>query len=340
MTTAIGNILRQSYRLLNEKLNILTFPTHERYESFIARTGHNFYGWRRTNRSKAWNTKYAPLPKNYSILYGETLPIDLDFDCVFTLAKHQYQEANRIASIFHLPLICLEVFVPNKGTAKHILQECRQFMRGDINVFINQYSRHVWGWDNDPDAVVIDHGIDTEYFCPPADNDERIPHILSVVNDWANRDWSHGFSLWRYITKDLPVQPLGDTPGLSTAVEIDALREAYQKARIYINTTLEIPVPTALLEAMSCGCAIVSTNTGGINEFIVHGENGLLSNDKDELRKHLQLLLNNPELASRLGRAARDTVLEKFNLDRFVLDWNKVFLEAANTVYTGRHNES
>ena len=129
------------------------------------------------------------------------------------------------------------------------------------------------------------------------DNDnvpEREPICLSVVNDWANRDWCCGFTIWQGVTKGLPVSVLGDTPGLSKpASSFDKLVRAYQSSRIFLNTSTISPVPTSLLEAMACGCAVVSTATCMIPEIIKNGVNGFISNDEEELKEMLVELLNN-----------------------------------------------
>jgi glycosyltransferase involved in cell wall biosynthesis len=323
---SIGNICRQAYR--GEKLNILTFSTHERYMEFVSRTEHQFYSLE-PKGFKRWNTTYAPVPKNIQIISDDNVPLDINIDCIFTLARHQYKPALNLAKYHHVPLLCLEVFVPPKGINNSILQESKTLMRGNLNVFINNYSREVWGWSaNEADCRVIEHGIDTELFSPS--DRKRENRILSVVNDWVNRDWSHGFRLWQYITQGLPVYPLGDTPGLSRAVSIDKLRLAYQNSSIYVNTTLEVPVATAMLEAMASGCAIVSTATCGIPEIIQHYENGLISNDPKELRSYLEMLLEDEVLCRQLGEAARKTVLENYSLNKFIKNWDSAFKDVVS----------
>jgi hypothetical protein len=42
-------------------------------------------------------------------------------------------------------------------------------------------------------------------------------------------------------------------------------------------------------------------------------------------------LLSDPAEAARLGEGARRTALERFNIGRFVEDWNRVFAEVTNT---------
>ena len=46
MPTKMSSIIRGATRTPVEKLNILTFPTHERYETMLCKTGHNFYAYR------------------------------------------------------------------------------------------------------------------------------------------------------------------------------------------------------------------------------------------------------------------------------------------------------
>ena len=78
---------------------------------------------------------------------------------------------------------------------------------------------------------------------------------------------------------------------------------------------------------MACGCAIVSTATCMIPEIIEHEKNGLISNDPNELRQFLERLLQDDDLASDLGKEARNTMVEKNTLQRHVDNWNKLFYD-------------
>ena len=79
------------------------------------------------------------------------------------------------------------------------------------------------------------------------------------------------------------------------------------------------------MEAMACGCAVVSTSTCMIPEIIENGINGLISNDPAELRSMLERLLENPEMARELGKNAQKTILEKYNKQQFLANWNNLF---------------
>jgi glycosyltransferase involved in cell wall biosynthesis len=329
MISAISSILRASTRNTDTKLNIISFPTHERYQGGLANTNANFYLWR-CQGVKDWNNTYHPLPENHFLLnpnLGDNqLPIEVDFDLILSQNKFgQFGVAHHLARKLHLPLISLEHTLPVPSWSAAQLKQCRT-MQGDVNIFISEYSRKEWGWKED-EAQVIHHGVDTDLF-KPSNGVTRKINVLSVVNDFANRSWCCGYDLWREVTGGLPVKLLGSSPGLSKPAQtLDELISAYLECGVFLNTSLISPVPTVLLEAMACGCPIVSTNTCMIPEIIKDGQNGLLASpDKPrQLREKVELLLEDQDLAKALGEAARQTIVDRFPLHRFVEDWNKVF---------------
>jgi glycosyltransferase involved in cell wall biosynthesis len=67
-------------------------------------------------------------------------------------------------------------------------------------------------------------------------------------------------------------------------------------------------------EGAACGCAMVATDSGGVRDFIVHGETGLLSppSDPGALARNLCLLLREDDRRIRLAEAGRRFV-ERFN---------------------------
>tara|TARA_B100000287_G_C20280663_1_gene641863 strand:+ start:149 stop:364 length:216 start_codon:yes stop_codon:yes gene_type:complete len=67
-----------------------------------------------------------------------------------------------------------------------------------------------------------------------------------------------------------------------------------------------------------------------IPEIIENGKNGLVSNNPQELRGCLELLLKNQDLAKELGDNARKTIVEKYNLERFVNNWNNILHSTVN----------
>jgi hypothetical protein len=339
MINPMTSILRRNGRE-RSKYNILCAPTHERYETGLAMTGHNFYALR-ADGIKNWNSTYAPIPSNYILLDKDLgagqLPLHIEFDFVLSQNKFgQYQILKDLADKMHLPLISLEHTLPIPSWSEQTRQHLKS-MGGDLNVFISSFSINEWRYEQDERTRVVHHMVDTDVFS--YSEKTRNNRILSVVNDWINRDWCCNFSGWQRITKGLPTLVVGDTPGLSEpAKTVEELVSYYRDSTIFINTSTVSPVPTALLEAMSCGCAVVSTATCMIPEVITNGHDGFISNDERELRSKLEFLLNNPSECRRLGYNARQTILKRFNKETFISKWNSIFDEAANIIYTGGIN--
>lgn len=333
MTFPIDKILRESSQV--EKYNILTGITHEGFESSLCKTGHNFYAFPHQSFKQKWNEQYRPIPDNYHILSSQKLPIDLEFDFILSQNKFgQFDVFSILSEQYNLPIISLEHTLVMKEWSEQRKERCRR-QRGIINVFISDYSVDKWGFDRvDPTVRVVNHGIDTNLFCP--DDSPKDGLIFSCVNDFINRDYFCNFQGWQRTIQGLPYKILGDTPGLSRpTANVNELIKAYRECSIFYNTSTVSPVPSVLMESMACGAAVVSTATCMIPEIIQHGYNGLMSNDEKELRSYLELLLNNPGLAKELGQNARKTIVERYNLQKSVDNWNLIFDEAYGTIYRG-----
>jgi glycosyltransferase involved in cell wall biosynthesis len=74
----------------------------------------------------------------------------------------------------------------------------------------------------------------------------------------------------------------------------------------------------ALLEAMMQGCPIVSTDAGGCPESIHHGKTGRLAESTNPVSFASQIaaMIEDPEAAALLGRAAREHVIQNHSVSR------------------------
>ena len=316
------NILRRALGR-PEKLNILTFPTHERYETQLCKTGHNFYAFT-GDGIKDWNIDFAPVPDNYHILPKNSIYQGIRYDMILVQSKFgQFQAAQAINERIGVPLVILEHTMPITQLNPEHVEASRGWV-GDINVFISEFSRDDWSLRGSPQTEVIHHSVDTSLFQPL--DIAKSPHVLTVANDFVNRDYCLNYRGWERITQGLKTKLVGDTEGLSeAAASIKDLVNEYNEAQVFLNTSTLSPIPTALLEAMSCGCAVVTTETCMIPEIIKHGENGMMSNDEKELRDYIEQIIEDDELRKRLGAAARETILNDFSEEKFKDNWNKVF---------------
>lgn len=330
MNKSVFQIINNSNSKPKEKYNILTFPTHERYETQLCKTGHNFYSFI-TNGQKTWNTEQCPYPENYYTLPQSNICSHINYDFILSQSKFgQIQIAQKISSILNIPIISLEHTLPLYNVQpKSQIDTMRQLI-GNVNVFISEYSQHAW--DISYESHVIHHGIDTETFKPLGLN--RDNHILTVANDFQNRDYCLNYTGWKRVTSEFQTQLIGNNGELSkSATSVEELTEGYNKCAVYFNSTTLSPIPTSLLEAMSCGCAVVSTATCMIPAIIQHGENGFISNNEEELKSYIRLLLNDSDLRSRVGNNARETIKKLFSEDKFIANWNKLFTTTYEVFY-------
>lgn len=92
-------------------------------------------------------------------------------------------------------------------------------------------------------------------------------------------------------------------------------------AAVFVCPSVYEPFGLVNLEAMACETAVVASRVGGIPEIVVEGETGFLV-DYDEadprgfargLAQGIQRVLDDPDLARRLGAAGRRRVLEHFS---------------------------
>jgi len=323
MSRQTSSIINKALFPTKEKYNILTFDTHERYQQQLAKTGHNFYAFRYDN-CKEWDSAYAVPPDNYYTLPPNSIINGIDFDFILSQSKFgQFQVTHQVNQMLRLPVIHLEHTLPIENWPEQQLNEFRQ-MVGDINVFISDHSMEEWAV-NSPSTFVIHHSVDTNVF--DLSSIKRENTVLTVVNDFINRDYCCNYKGWCNITEGMDnLRIVGKTEGLSEPAEsIVALAGEYQKCGVYLNTSTVSPIPTSLLEAMACGTPVVSTATCMIPDIIEHGVNGFISNDEAQLRGFVDTLLEDRELADKLGKAARTTIEEMFSEQDFLDNWNNIF---------------
>lgn len=90
-------------------------------------------------------------------------------------------------------------------------------------------------------------------------------------------------------------------------------------------------VPQALMQAMACGLAVISTPVGSIAEIVQDGDTGRLvaPQDAPALGAAIEELLGDAALRSRLAANARAAALQRFGEDRMVERMIEVFRAVA-----------
>jgi glycosyltransferase involved in cell wall biosynthesis len=113
--------------------------------------------------------------------------------------------------------------------------------------------------------------------------------------------------------------------GLADHIEFCGLRKDVSsilaRAQVFVLTSNAEGFPITILEGMRAGLPVIATNTDGTPESVRHGQSGLLVPVRDvpSVRAALSLLLENPELRERMGRAGRARFENEFGV-RAMLD--------------------
>ena len=94
-----------------------------------------------------------------------------------------------------------------------------------------------------------------------------------------------------------------------------------QLSTVHVYLTYPFVLSWSLLEAMSIGCSIVASDTEPLREVIEHDETGLLFNffDSAGLADLVTELLESDTMRARLGDAARQFVIENYDLAQVCL---------------------
>jgi glycosyltransferase involved in cell wall biosynthesis len=111
----------------------------------------------------------------------------------------------------------------------------------------------------------------------------------------------------------------------------DQLPQLYQSADIFILPSHHEGSPKVLLEAMACGLPCVVADKPYSRFIIKNNQNGLLVNNSSKgLAQGLNSLINQPQLTTRLGKNARQAILQSFNNQEIIKKEIKLLLSVVN----------
>jgi glycosyltransferase involved in cell wall biosynthesis len=108
--------------------------------------------------------------------------------------------------------------------------------------------------------------------------------------------------------------------GLTDAVEFksyvaqEQLRDLLRTLDVFVVSSHQEGLCIAALEAMACGCPLVSTRCGGPEEFVIEDETGYLVNfDAVEMAEAITRIIGNEVLRHRLAQCARALVVRNYS---------------------------
>ena len=191
-------------------------------------------------------------------------------------------------------------------------------MTGTHVVAVSKLKGSSWGFEDDIVPLSADP---SQYLTWKGD----LARGLRIANHIQRRP---GILLWDFHKKafdGLPVTIVGrneDMAGVHPSKNWEELKETLCKHRFYIHTAdprLEDGYNMAMLEAMAAGLPVLGNCHP--TSPVEHGVSGFLSDDPTELHGHALRLLADRELAARMGKAARETIVRRFSATRFKEDF-------------------
>jgi glycosyltransferase involved in cell wall biosynthesis len=95
------------------------------------------------------------------------------------------------------------------------------------------------------------------------------------------------------------------------------LRRRLQTLDLFVLPSHQEGLCIAALEAMSCGCPVISTRCGGPEEYVVDGETGFLVNfNPEEMAAAIARILADRGLRESLAIGARQMVQQSYTRDK------------------------
>ncbi|NCB77968.1 MAG: glycosyltransferase [Negativicutes bacterium] len=111
-----------------------------------------------------------------------------------------------------------------------------------------------------------------------------------------------------------------------------------QASLVHIYLTRPFVLSWSMLEAMSCGCVIVGSDTQPVREVINHGVNGLLADffSPQDIAGKVEEALDDSRLRRGISYRARETILDRYDVNKMLPRHLQRLQEIAESYYRGR----
>ena len=131
-----------------------------------------------------------------------------------------------------------------------------------------------------------------------------------------------GLSYSYYITN-----PKAKTDVLVTSWETE-IDQALAGLDIVVLTSNNEGTPVSLIEAQSAYKPVVSTNVGGVEDIVIHGETGYITEvgEVENFAGYVVQLIEDSALRDRMGKSGYDNVVKRYSKQRLITDMKNLYL--------------
>lgn len=156
-------------------------------------------------------------------------------------------------------------------------------------------------------------------------NEEGLKFRALIVGDGELRS-----ELEQYASeKKIPFSRESGSAALIFTSWIKEVDEVLAASDIIALTSWNEGTPVSLIEAHAASCPVVTTNVGGVESIVKHGETGFLctSGDTNAFRLHLKTLITDEKQRMQMADAASSRVMSKFHYNRLVQDMRGLYAQ-------------
>jgi hypothetical protein len=282
----------------------------------------------------SWDEQMRPIPPNSRLItLPEALKSEKRYYCIIThnitdLLDVKLRPEPRLM-VIHSTIEGRMLEEKSKIEPEHIRQMLRKYLELVGGHVVAGTVLKGKSWDFTEDIVVA--GVEPGDYLPYSGQKACGFRICNFIENRKK------ILLWDFYDKAfraIPVKLFGhnpDMPGVTAAQSWNHLKKMLQMHRFYVHTAdprLEDGYNMASIEAMAAGLPVLGNRHP--TSPVEHGVSGFLSDDPDELRRYARILLDDRDLAAKMGAEARKVVLEHFSAAKF----KKSFL---HSIETARH---
>ena len=234
----------------------------------------------------------------------------------------------------------------------------RILIRKFLSRWVNEYtcvSKQIAKWLRNVIRVrkpltQIYNGVDVEKYCP-GNSGTRIraelgitPHVplvgvvgrLDPIKDHSTLFWA--FETVRTVLPEAQLLVVGDGPerkrlenqagdGVIFLGNRSDVPEILRALDLFVLPSLNEGISNTILEAMATGTPVVATRVGGNPEIVEDERTGILvkPGDSQSMAEAIVRYLQYPDLRTRHGEAARQTVINRFSIEAMVRSYEAVY---------------